>query len=105
MSDPDDEPTPEDDLYASQFAALSRLFHGNWFFLALIAPPIAISQTVDGTLGLALAATTWFIIGTAYWAIEYRQHGVQTLWAITLMVLGLGVLGGLALTTLSKTLS
>ena len=63
------------------------------------------SQTVDGTLGLALAAATWLVIGTAYWAIEYRQHGVQTLWAITLMVLGLGILGGLALSALASTLS
>lgn len=105
MSDPDDEPTREDALYASLFGHLSNLFHGNWFFLALIAPIAVISQTVNGTLGLALAAATWLIIGTAYWAIEYRQHGIQTLWAIALMVLGLGILGGLALSTLVTTLS
>jgi hypothetical protein len=64
-----------------------------------------IPQAVNGTLGAALAAATWLVIGAAYWAIEYRQHGVQTLWAITLMVLGLGILGGLALSALASTLS
>ena len=105
MNDPDEEPTREDALYASLSASLSNLFHGNWFFVALLAPIAVISQTVDGTLGLALAAATWLVIGTAYWAIEYRQHGVQTLWAITLMVLGLGILGGLALSALASMLS
>ena len=105
MSDPDDEPTPEDSLYASLFASLSAIFHGNWFFVAFIAPLVLVPQAVSGTLGLVLVAATWLVIGTAYWAIEYRQHGVQTLWAITLGVLGLGVLGGLGLWMLSETLS
>jgi hypothetical protein len=103
MTDPDDEPTREDALYASLFALLANLFHGNWFWLALLVPLALIPQAVNGSLGAALAAATWLVIGAAYWAIEYRQHGVQTRWAIILMVIGLGTLGGLALLTLSET--
>jgi hypothetical protein len=105
MSDPDDEPTREDAFYASLLAAFSNLFHGNWFFLALIGPLALIPQVVNGTMGLVLVASTWLVIGTAYWAVEYKAHGVHTLWAIILILVGAGVLGGLALLTLSEVLN
>ena len=93
MSGSDDEPTPEDGLYASMFASLSAIFHQNWLLPALVIP-LGLFSIVSGTGGLALVGLIWLGMGTAYWAIEYRHHGVSTPWALVLVVIGTGVLLG-----------
>ena len=94
MSESDDDPTPEDDLYAFMFGSLSAIFHQNWLLPALAIPLVLVLPIVRGTGGLALVGLIWLGMGTAYWAIEYRHHGVSTPWALVLVVIGTGVLLG-----------
>ena len=94
MSDPDDEPTPEDALYASMFASVSAIFHRNWLLPALVIPIGLVAPIVKGVGGLALVGLIWLGTGTAYWTVEYRHHGVRTPWALILVVIGAGVLLG-----------
>jgi hypothetical protein len=100
MTDPHDEPTREDAVYARLFAFLTR--YG--FFIAIAAPLLLLSPFVTGGAFILLVALIWLGEAIVYASVQRRRRGVRSGADVILVVTAIVVTAGLLLLTLSRTL-
>jgi hypothetical protein len=96
MTDPDEEPTGEDAVYASLFAFVRK----NAFLIALIAPPLLLSLLVKGEGVVLLVMLAYLGEAIVYAAVRRRRTGVRSgpgpaLQALWVGLASLLIVGGL----------
>jgi hypothetical protein len=100
MTDPQDEPTREDTVYAGLFALIRR--YG--FFIAIVAPLLLVSPFVKGEAFVLVVATIWLVEAIVYAGALRRSRGIrsgpgpalQALWVVFAVLLITGGLFGIA---------